>query len=140
MRLTGDIKKIKQKRDDQNKDIAIEVDKIEYITYKKDGKYFQPFDFTDELDIPFVLTGDLLARNISKYTEEGEHQFHVYDLVDDEYILNPDKQLLLNTAFDFDLGQMILTFVHYTITVSNEEFKQLKSNNAKSKRQQKGRK
>ncbi|WP_155801018.1 hypothetical protein [Pontibacter sp. BAB1700] len=42
MKLTGNILNIKNKRDDRNAGILIEVDKIEYVTYKKDGKYYQP--------------------------------------------------------------------------------------------------
>ena len=138
MRLTGNINLIKQKRDSARHDIAIEIDKIEYITYKKDGKYHQPFDLTFELDAPIFITGDRLARKDTRHLEEGEHEFHVYDLVDGNYELNPDKQLAVTTASDFDLGQTILTFVNYSEVVPADVFNQLKSDIAKLKRQQKG--
>ncbi|WP_114784178.1 hypothetical protein [Botryobacter ruber] len=140
MRLTGNLLDIKTKREDKNQDIQLEIDKIEYITHKKDGKYFQPFEFIDELETPLVITGDCLARNTTQPLEEGEYEFKVYDKTDDAYVLNPDKQLHVTLEHDFDSGLTILTFGTYVVTVSNEEFQQLKSERAKQKKQKKGRK
>jgi hypothetical protein len=138
MRLTGNINNIKQKRDSEHKDVAIEINKIEYVTYKKDGKYHQPFDFVYELETPLIITGDRLAKKDTKHLEEGELEFTVYDVEDDTYVLNPDKQLAVTTAYDYDLDVNLLTFVNYTVVISNEAFQQLKSEIAKAKRQHKG--
>ncbi|MBC5773027.1 hypothetical protein H8S95_03040 [Pontibacter sp. KCTC 32443] len=134
MRLTGNIHDIKAKRDDANKGIELQLDKIEYITHRKDGKYYQPFDFVDELDKPLVITGDCLARVSSKQLEEGEYEFQVYDKVGDEYVLNPNKELALTVTYDFDADLTILTEIYYTVTVSNEEFKQIKTERNKAKK------
>ena len=134
MRLTGNIQDIKAKRDSANKGIEIQLDKIEYITHKKDGKYYQPFDFVDELDTPLVITGDCLARISNKQLEEGEYEFQVYDKVGDDYVLNPDKELALTVTYDFDSDLTILTEVYYTVTISNDEFKQLKADRSKDKK------
>jgi hypothetical protein len=134
MRLTGNLQNIKSRRDDANKDITIQVDRVEYITQKKDGKYWQPFDLDIELETPLVITGDCLARTANKHLPEGESEFNVYDKNGDEYELNPDKQLSVTTAYDFDAGLNIVTEVYYTITVSNEEFKKLKEERHKARR------
>lgn len=138
MRLTGNINDIKQKRDSKNEGIAIEIDKIEYITYKKDGKYYQPFDFVQELDTPFIITGDQLAKINTHHLEEGELEFQVYDKVGDAYELNPDKKLAVTIAHDFDINQTLLTFVAYTVIISIEEFKKIKTASSNAKKQQKG--
>lgn len=134
MRLTGNIQHIKAKRDSANIGIEIHLDKIEYVTHRKDGKYYQPFDFEDILDTPLVITGDCLARISSKQLEEGEYEFQVYDKVGEEYVLNPNKELALTITYDFDSDLTILTEVYYTVTVSNDEFKQLKSDRSKAKK------
>jgi hypothetical protein len=140
MRLSGNLQDIKRTRDDANSSIEIQVDQIEYITHKKDGRFFQPFDFLDELDSPIIITGDCLARTDNKHLEEGEHEFQVYDKIEDEYVLNPDKQLFLTTTYDFDADITILTSLDYSVTVSNEEFQQRKRDRANEKKAQKGRK
>lgn len=139
MRLKGNIQDIKAKRDSNNKGIEIHLDKIEYITQKKDGKYYQPFDLVVDLAEPVVITGDCLARIPNKHLEEGEYEFEVYDKEGEEYVLNPDKELALTVTYDFDADLNILTEVYYTVTISNEEFKVLKAEQHKA-RKTKGRK
>ncbi|GHA80799.1 hypothetical protein [Pontibacter akesuensis] len=138
MRLKGNLSQIKNSRDNQNVDVELYIDKIEYITNKKDGRYTQPFEFVDELDTPLVLTGDCLARVQDKHLEEGEFAYQVYDKVEGEYVLNPDKYLELTVAYDFDADLTILTAAYYTVTVSNEEFKDIKAERSKEKKQKKG--
>lgn len=139
MRLKGNIQDIKAKRDSNNKGIEIHLDKIEYITQKKDGKYYQPFDLVFDLAEPIVITGDCLARIPNKQLEEGEYEFQVYDKEGEEYVLNPDKELALTVTYDFEADLNILTEVYYTVTISNEEFKVLKAEQHKA-RKTKGRK
>ncbi|MBJ6119222.1 hypothetical protein JAO76_13515 [Pontibacter sp. BT310] len=139
MRLKGNIQDIKAKRDSNNSGIEIHLDKIEYITQKKDGKYYQPFDLVVDLAKPLVITGDCLARIPNKQLEEGEYEFEVYDKVGDDYVLNPGKELALTVTYDFDADLNILTEVYYTVTIDNEEFKQLKTEQNKA-RKTKGRK
>ncbi|RDV14487.1 hypothetical protein DXT99_13865 [Pontibacter diazotrophicus] len=142
MRVTGNIRQIKNSRDSRNKDIAVHLNTVEYITHKKDGKYYQAFDFVEELDTPLVITGDCLALIPSKQAEEGEYAFHVFDKVGEEYQLNENKALLLTLDYDYDANVAILTSATYTITVSNEDFKEIKSerNKARKQKQGKGRK
>jgi hypothetical protein len=138
MKLLGDIRRIKNRRDSLNQDIEIHLDKIEYITHKKDGRYFQPFEFIDQLDSPLVITGDCLSRSDDKYLEEGEHAFKVYDKAGDTYALNPNKHLSVILEHDFDTAETILTSLTYSVTVSNEEFKQLQSHRPTDKAPPKG--
>ncbi len=126
MRLVGNISDIKHKRDNKNEGIQVYVDKIEYITHKKDGKYYQPFDYEVELEEPIMITGDCLSQTGNSQPKEGEYEFDVYDKVGDEYVHNPDKQLSLTIVYDFDTDLTILSSVYYTVVVSNEEFKELK--------------
>src|SRR5687768_757267 len=102
MKLTGDIRKITTTRSSKHQDIVLEIDTIEYLTHKKDGRYFQAFNYEDEPDAPLIITGDRLARKKIKPTEEGEYEFHVYDLVDGEYILNENLDLEVQIEYDFD--------------------------------------
>ena len=139
MRLTGNLSGIKIKRDSRNQDIALQVDQIEYITYKKDGKYFQPFEFIDELETPLVLTGDCLAKSAGKAAEEDEIIFDVYDKTGDDYQLNPDKQLSVTMTYDEEADLHILRSLTYTVTVPNEEFNTIRRERANQKKQQKGR-
>ena len=138
MRLTGNILDIKNKRDDRNSGIEIEVDRVEYITYKKDGKYNQPFNFVEELATPLVITGDCLARSTTKHLEEGEYDFQVFDKAGDEYVLNESKFLSVLMSYDEEEQQSFLSSVEYSVTVSNEEFKQLKSERSKDQKSKKG--
>ncbi|WP_162054227.1 hypothetical protein [Pontibacter pamirensis] len=139
MRVTGNIRQIKNSRDSRNKDIAVHINTVEYITQKKDGKYYQAFDFVDELDIPLVITGDCLALTNSKQSAEGEYEFQVFDTTEeDDYELNENKHLALTLDYDFDAEVAILTSATYTITVSNEDFKQIKSERSKARKQKQG--
>jgi hypothetical protein len=138
MKLTGNLADIKQKRDTKNQGIEIEVDQVEYITHKKDGKYYQPFEFLDELSTPLVITGDCLSRTNNNHLEEGEYEFHVFDKEADEYVLNENKSLFVTTAYDYDDQLTILSSVTYTVTVSNEEFKQIKTDRYKANKPKKG--
>ncbi|MFD2512288.1 hypothetical protein ACFSRY_00300 [Pontibacter locisalis] len=134
MKLTGNLLRIKNKRDDDNHDITLEIDKVEYITYKKDGRFYQPFDFVDELEAPILITGDRLARITGKHLQEGEHEFQVYDEVEGGFELNENKKLTATTEYDFDADLTILTSVEYTLIVSNEEFKQIKKDRSEEKK------
>lgn len=140
MRLTGNIRQIKNSRDSRNSDVAVYITTVEYITHKKDGKYFQPFDFVEELDTPLVITGDCLALSNQKHVEEGEYGFDVYDKTGDEYELNENKHLSLTVDYDYDANVTILTSASYTVTVSNEEFKQIKDDRNRARKLKKGRK
>jgi hypothetical protein len=136
MKLIGNIQDIKYSRENKNQDIALHISKVEYITHKKDGRFFQPFELEVELDEPIIITGDRLVRIQNPLLEEGEYEFEVYDKVDEAYVLNPDKQLSLSIEYDFDLDVTILSSLYYTVTVSNEEFKELKAEHIKQKKQQ----
>ncbi|ARS34559.1 hypothetical protein [Pontibacter actiniarum] len=138
MKLVGNIQDIRGSRNTKNEGIALHIDRIEYVTHKKDGRFFQPFDLEVELETPLVITGDCLARTDNKHLEEGEYEFLVYDKVDDGYELNESKQLSIETAYDYDADVTILRSVYYTVTVSNEEFKQLKTEQGKARAAKKG--
>ncbi len=140
MKLTGNILDIKNKRDSKNAGIEIEIDKVEYVTYKKDGKYFQPFNFMDELEKPIVITGDRLARVATKHLQEGEYDFQVFDKTGEEYVLNENKFLSVLMVYDEEEQQSFLSSVEYTVTVSNDEFKQIKTDRSKDRKNKKGRK
>ena len=133
MKLTGDIRKIGLKRDNKFQEIALEIDKVEYLTHKKDGRYFQAFDYEVELENPIVITGDRLAKKNVKPTEEGELEFQVYDLIDGEYVLNENIQLEIITAYDFDEDLLILSSVYYAVTIPPKEFEALKKEQEKVK-------
>lgn len=138
MKLTGNILDVKNKRDDRNAGIALEIDKIEYVTYKKDGKYFQPFDLVEELETPLVITGDRLARKTDKHLQEGEYDFKVYDKEGDDFVLNENKMLSVLLVYEEEEQQNILSSIEYSVTVSNEEFKQLKLASHKERSAKKG--
>ena len=140
MRVVGNIRQIKQQRDTSNQEVALHLDKVEYITHRKDGKYYQPFDFVEELDTPLVITGDCLALAGAKHVKEGENSFVLFDKVADDYVLNENKQLALTVAHDFDSDTTLVTSATYIVTVSNEEFTQLKSARNKARKQTKSRK
>lgn len=136
MRLTGDIRDITQKRDSRHRDIALTVDRIEYLTSRKDGHFFQDFDYQDELDAPLVLTGDCLARSDKKLWEPGEYAFQVYDKVGEDYVLNDRKHLLVALEYIEEDDLTILRSARYSVTVSNEEFQQIKTSRNKDKMSQ----
>ncbi|MFD3001909.1 hypothetical protein ACFS7Z_16165 [Pontibacter toksunensis] len=138
MRITGNIGQIKTTRDSRNSDIAIHINSVEYITHKKDGKYFQAFDFVDELDTPLVITGDCLALSDKKQFEKGSYEFDVYDKSGDAYERNENKHLSLIVDHDYEENVTILTSAEYTITVSNEAFNEIKSDRSKARKQKQG--
>ncbi|WP_187263528.1 hypothetical protein [Pontibacter beigongshangensis] len=138
MRLKGNILDIKNKRDSKNQEIELYINKISYVTYKKDGKYFQPFDFEDEPDTPLVISGDCLARIQNNLLEEGEYEFQVYDKRGDDYVLNETKLLTITMMYDEVEQQSILSELTYEVTLPNEEFKQLKAERHKAKSAKKG--
>jgi hypothetical protein len=138
MKLTGDISRITTKRDSKNSGVELQIDKIEYITYLQDGRYFQPFDFEDILPTPLVITGDCLARSTKNFLEEGEYEFDVFDKTGDVYELNPNKYLAVATEYDEESGLTILTSISYSVTITNEEFKQLKKERGQDKLLRKG--
>jgi hypothetical protein len=138
MKLTGNILNVKNKRDDRNAGIAIEVDKIEYITYKKDGKYYQPFNLTVDLETPLVITGDCLARKVDKHLPEGEYDFLVYDKEGDDYVLNESKFLSILMIYDEEEQEHFLSSVEYNVTLPNDEFKVLKEEAHKNRTAKKG--
>lgn len=141
MKLTGNILNVKNKRDDRNANITVTVDKIEYVTHKKDGKYYQPFNLEVELDEPLTITGDRLARRPDKHLQEGEYDFDVYDKDDTEgYVLNENKFLSVLLVYDELEQQEILASVEYTVTLPNDEFKELKEEQHKLRHAKKGKK
>jgi len=133
MKLNGDIRKIGMKRDSKFQDISVEIDKVEYLTHKKDGRYFQAFDYEVELETPLIITGDRLAKKNQKPMEEGELEFLVYDIVNGEYVLNENVQLEVITAFDFEENLLILSWGYYGITIPPKEFEALKKEHEKLK-------
>jgi hypothetical protein len=126
MTLTGNILDITNKRDNRHQNIELRVDKVEYITSRKDGHFFQDFEYVDTLDSPLVLTGDCLARSDKKYMEPGEYAFQVFDKVGEEYVLNDRKHLEITMEYIEEDGLTILASVSYSVTVSNEEFNRVK--------------
>ncbi len=140
MKLTGNLLNVKSKRDDRNASITVTVDKIEYITYKKDGKYYQPFNLEVALDEPLTITGDRLARRPDKHLQEGEYDFDVYDLEDGEYVLNENKFLSVLLMYDEEEQEHFMSSVEYQETVSGEEFKRLKEEQHKLRHGKKGKK
>jgi hypothetical protein len=133
MTLTGNILQITNKRDSRHRDIQLLVDKVEYITSRKDGHFFQDFEFVEELDTPLVLTGDCLARSDKKYVEPGDYAFQVFDKVGEDYVLNDRKQLVISMEHIEEEELTILTSVTYSVTVSNEDFNRIKKEKNKEK-------
>jgi hypothetical protein len=137
MELKGNILRIKNKRDNQHRDIEIHVDKIEYITHKKDGRFYQAFDYVDILDTPLIITGDCLSRAPKTDFEAEDYVFHVFDKIGDTYILNENKRLVLTLVYVEEAEQTILNTGTYSVTVSNEEFDQIKRDRSKEKKSNK---
>jgi hypothetical protein len=133
MALTGNILDITTKRDNRHQAIALEVDEVEYITSRKDGHYFQDFDYVDVLTSPLVITGDCLARAADRSLDQGEYAFQVFDKTGEEYVLNPQKHLVVSLEYVEEDDLTILTSVYYTVTVTNEEFQQIKRDKNKEK-------
>ncbi|MFB9862253.1 hypothetical protein [Rufibacter immobilis] len=133
MKVIGNIQDISTKRDSRHKNIEVYIDTVEYLTQRKDGRYYQAFSFEDELETPLVLTGDCLALTNPKKDADGDYVFKVYDLVDGEYVLNPDKTLALDWEYDFDEDLFILNSAYYSVALPNEEYKQLETQKQKEK-------
>lgn len=142
MKLTGDIRKIKTKREDQHADIVLEINRVEYLTHKKDGHYFQAFDYDVDLATPLLLTGDRLARKHAKPGKDGELEFLVYDKTETGYALNENIKLEIEVAYDFEEDLQILSSVYYSVTLPPKEFETLKQELEKEKafRNRKGKK
>ena len=138
MRLVGNIDQIKHNRESKNKEIELHLDRVEYITQKKDGRYYQEYDFVDELDTPLIITGDRLALVNTKPSEEGEYAFKVFDEKDGAYEVNENIQLAVTVVHDFDAQITVLSAASFTVTVSNEEFKAIKANRSKARKQKSG--
>jgi len=132
MKLTGDLRKIGTKRDSKFQDISLQIKKVEYLTYKKDGHYFQAFDYEVELEEPVVITGDRLARKNLKLPE-GELHFEVYDKQGDEYVLNENVKLEVELEYDFEEDVLLLTSVYYAVTLAPKDFEFLKKELEKEK-------
>ena len=126
MKVVGNIKSITPQRSTKKQAIELHIDRVEYVTSKKDGRYYQDFNYIDDLDTPLVITGDCLALSTDKKLEEGEYEFNVYEKAEDGYALNPNKYLFLTMVYDFDEDQEILSEVDYTITLPPDEFDQFK--------------
>ena len=133
MKLTGDIRKIGTKREDKHQDISLEINRVEYLTNKKDGNYYQAFDYEVELDEPLIITGDRLARKHPKPGPDGELEFLIYDKVDGEYVLNENLQLEIEVAYDFEEDLLILSSVYYAETLPPKDFEALKKELEKTK-------
>jgi hypothetical protein len=142
MKLTGDIRKIGTKRDDKFEDISLQINRIEYITHKKDGNYYQAFDLEVELEKPLVITGDRLAKKNLKPSEEGEIIFDIYDKEGDDYVLNKNRELEIIVAYDGDEDLLILSSVYYAEVLPPKEFEALKKEYEKTRafQNRKGRK
>jgi hypothetical protein len=137
MTLTGNILEITSKRDNRHQAIKLQVDQVEYITSRKDGHFFQDFEYVHPLDTPLVITGDCLARSTNKYTGPGEYVFQVFDKVGDAYVLNEQKELVITMEHIEEENLTILTSVAYSVRVSNQEFNQIKKDKNKEKMLQK---
>ncbi|MBK0402767.1 hypothetical protein I5M27_07200 [Adhaeribacter sp. BT258] len=133
MKLTGDIRKIGTKREDKFQDIVLEINRLEYITHKKDGNYFQAFDLEVELEKPLIITGDRLAKKNIKPSEEGEILFDVYDKAGDAYVLNKNLELEIIVAYDSDEDLLILSSVYYAEMLPPKEFEAFKKEYEKTK-------
>src|SRR6478736_8073709 len=132
MKLTGDLRKIGAKRDRKFQDISLQIKKLEYLTYKKDGHYFQAFDYEVELEEPVLITGDRLARKNLKLPE-GELHFEVYDKQGGEYVLNENVKLEVELEYDFEEDVLLLTSVYYAVTLTPKDFEFLKKELEKEK-------
>lgn len=133
MKLQGDLRKIGTKRDSKFQEISLEIKKIEYLTYKKDGHYLQAFDYEVELEEPLTITGDCLALKNSKPGPDGELTFKVYDKQGDDYVLNDHKQLEVELEYDFEEDLLLLTSVYYAVTLPPKDFEFLKKEIEKQK-------
>ncbi|GGK78573.1 hypothetical protein ACD591_09005 [Rufibacter glacialis] len=133
MKVIGNVLDITPQRDSRHQGVEVHLDTVEYLTSKKDGRYYQDFEYEVELETPLVLTGDCLARTDARKPKDGEYEFKVFDKVGEEYVLNPDKKLYLTLEYDFDDDVTILSSAYYSVTLSNEEFTKFKTEQEKEK-------
>jgi len=138
MKVIGDILRIKNVRSSQHQDIEVHIDEIYYITQKRDGRFFQPFEYVDALDTPLVISGDLLARAPNTDFEEEDFNFYVFDKTDETYTINENKHLNLTLVYVEEVEQTILNTGTYSVTVPNEEFERIKKERSKNKKLNKG--
>ncbi|ALI97765.1 hypothetical protein [Rufibacter tibetensis] len=133
MKVIGNVLDITTTRDSRHKDVEVYLDSIEYLTSKKDGRYYQDFEYLEELETPLVITGDCLARVSGKKPDDGEYEFKVFDKEGEEYVHNPNKQLFLTLEYDFDENLTILSSAYYSVSMPNEEFTKFKTEREKEK-------
>lgn len=138
MTLTGNIQRIKSKREDRNQDIVLAIDKIVYVTYKKDGRFYQAFEYIDWLDMPLVITGDCLSRAPNIDFQEEDFAFLVYDKAAESYIIIENKKLVLTLVYVEESEETILHSGTYSVVVPNAEFEQIKRERHKNKKLNKG--
>ncbi|RNI29185.1 hypothetical protein [Rufibacter latericius] len=133
MKVIGNILDISTQRDSRHQNIEVYLDDIEYLTSKKDGRYYQDFEYLVELETPLVITGDCLARVSGKKPQDGEYEFKVFDREGEEYVHNPAKQLFLTLEYDFDEDLIILSSAYYSVTLPNDEFEKFRTEQEKEK-------
>jgi len=138
MKVIGNIRQIKNTRNSRLQDIEVYIDHISYITHKKDGRFYQPFEYVDTLDSPFIITGDCLALAPNLDFEEEDFNFFVFDKTGEVYTLNDNKRLTLTLVYADEAEQTILNTGTYTVTVPNEEFEQIKKERSKNKKLNQG--
>jgi len=138
MKVIGDILRIKNVRNSRLQDIEVHVDQIAYITHKKDGLFFQPFEYIDTLGTPLIITGDLLARAPNTDFDEEDFNFYVFDKAGEIYTMNENKHLTLTLVYVEEEGQTILNSGTYSVIVPNDEFEQIRKQGNKTKKQIKG--
>jgi len=138
MKVIGNILQIKNTRNSQLQNIEVHVDQIAYTTQKKDGHFFQPFEFIDTLDTLLVITGDLLARAPNTDFDEEDFNFYVFDKAGDVYNMNENKRLTLTLVYVEEEEQTILNSGTYTVTVPNDEFERLKKEQSKNRKSNQG--
>ena len=138
MKVIGNILQIKKNRDNQLQEIEVHIDQISYITHKKDGHFFQAFEYVDDLDRPIIITGDCLSLAPNPDFEKEDFNFYVYDKAGEIYTMNENKHLTLTLVYVEEEGQTILNTGTYTVTVPNNEFEQIKKERSKNKKLNKG--
>jgi len=134
MKVIGNISQIKNTRNSQLQDIEVYVDQISYITHKKDGRFYQSFEYVDTLDSPLIITGDCLSLAPNPDFEEEDFNFYVFDKTGDVYTMNENKRLILTLVYAEEAEQIILNTGTYTVTVPNEEFEQIRKERSKNKK------
>ncbi|MBA9077181.1 MULTISPECIES: hypothetical protein [Rufibacter] len=133
MKAVGNIKAITQQRSSKLANVEIHISSVQYVTSKKDGRYFQDYAYEEELETPLVITGDCLARADKNKQPEGDFEFNVYDKVDGEYVLNENKRLEVTVVYDFEEDVTIISALDYTVTLPPAEFEQFRKEREKEK-------